>query len=141
MNCLGCKLANKELPVHVVYEDDDVCCILDHDPFNEGHVLILPKNHIRYLDELSEPTANSVIKASGILSKAIKELFHPDGITVCQNGGIFDELTHFHIHIVPRYEGQNFADFYSEDGETYTELDGNLNETKRRIIEMIRVLD
>lgn len=141
MNCLGCKLANKELPVHVVYEDDDVCCILDHDPFNEGHVLILPKNHIRYLDELSEPTANSVIKASGILSKAIKELFHPDGITVCQNGGIFDELTHFHIHIVPRYEGQNFADFYSEDGETYTEGDGNLNETKRRIIEMIRVLD
>ncbi|MDI7743788.1 HIT family protein [Lysinibacillus fusiformis] len=141
MNCLGCKLANKELPVHVVYEDDDVCCILDHDPFNEGHVLILPKNHIRYFDELSEPTANSVIKASGILSKAIKELFHPDEITVCQNGGIFDELTHFHIHIVPRYKGQNFADFYSEDGETYTELDGNLNETKRRIIEMIRVLD
>lgn len=141
MNCLGCKLANKELPVHVVYEDDDVCCILDHDPFNEGHVLILPKNHIRYLDELSKSTAKSIIKASGILSKAIKELFHPDGITVCQNGGIFDELTHFHIHIVPRYEGQNFADFYSEDGETYTEGDGNLNETKRRIIEMIRVLD
>lgn len=36
MKCLGCSLANKIAPVNVVYENRFVCCILDHDPFNEG---------------------------------------------------------------------------------------------------------
>ncbi len=49
MNCLGCNLANKKEQVNVVFEDDYVCCFLDHNPYNEGHVLILPKKHIRYL--------------------------------------------------------------------------------------------
>ena len=141
MNCLGCNLANKVEAVNVVFEDDYVCCILDHNPYNEGHVLILPKKHIRYFDELDENTANSVIKASRIISKAIKKLFNPDGITVCQKGGAFDELTHFHMHIVPRYEGQNFADFFTEDGETNIEEENNLEETKRKIINTIKVLD
>lgn len=40
MSCLGCSLANKQLPINIVYENKYVCCILDHDPSNEGHVLI-----------------------------------------------------------------------------------------------------
>ncbi|MFJ8261995.1 HIT family protein [Rummeliibacillus sp. NPDC094406] len=141
MNCLGCNLANKKENVYVVFEDDYVCCILDHEPYNEGHVLILPKKHIRYFDELDENIANSVIQASKIISKAIKKLFNPDGITICQNGGVFDELTHFHMHVVPRYEGQNFAEFYTEDGETHIEEKNKLEETKRNVIKAIKVLD
>ncbi|MBD8025163.1 HIT family protein [Ureibacillus sp. Re31] len=141
MSCSGCQLANKKENVHVVFEDNDICCILDHQPFNEGHVLLLPKKHTRFFDELDDNTTNSLMKASKIISKAIKKLFQPDGITICQNGGIFDELTHFHMHIVPRYEGQNFADFYIEDGATYTEEDNKLEQTKRKMIKMIKVLE
>lgn len=137
MNCLGCNLANKNEPIHVVFEDDYVCCFLDHNPFNEGHVLILPKKHFRYFDELDEYTANSIMKAAMILSTAIKRLFNPDGITICQNGGSFDELTHFHMHVVPRYEGQNFADFYSEDEANHIVDEGKLTDTKRKVIEAI----
>lgn len=115
MNCLGCQLANQKASVYVVYEDEFVCCFLDHQPFNEGHILILPKNHYRYFDELDDHTAFSIVKAAKIISSALRKLYEPDGITICQNGGQFDELTHFHMHIVPRYEGQNFADFYIED--------------------------
>ncbi|UNK16788.1 HIT family protein [Paenibacillus sp. N3/727] len=138
MNCLGCDLANKREPVHLVYEDNYVTCFLDHAPFNEGHVLILPKRHIRYFDELDEYSANSLIKASMLISHVIKRVFHPDGITVCQNGGMFDELTHFHMHVVPRYEGQNFADFYTEDGDDRIEEETKLAESKRKIIDAIR---
>ena len=137
MNCIGCSLANKEEAVYVVFEDDYVCCFLDHNPYNEGHVLILPKLHIRYFDELDENTAISLIKASKIISKAIKRLFNPDGITVCQNGGVFDELTHFHMHLVPRYEGDNFAEFYTEDEENHVADEIKLEETKRKLIGII----
>lgn len=141
MDCFGCKLANKEEAVYVVFEDDDVCCILDHKPYNEGHVLILPKKHIRYFDEFDEHTAKSLMKASGLMSKAIKKLFNPEGITVCQNGGAFDELTHFHMHIVPRYKGQNFAEFFTEYGDADIEAENKLIETKRKLIDTIKGLD
>jgi histidine triad (HIT) family protein len=100
VKCLGCRLATKKELVHVVLEDEYVCCILDNSPYNEGHVLILPKKHIRY----------------------------------------FDELTYFHMHVVPRYEEQNFADFYTEDVKTYIEGKTKLEETKRKMIAAIEVL-
>lgn len=138
MDCLGCNLSNKNVEVNVVYEDDNVCCILDHKPYNEGHVLILPKKHYRYFDELDENTAKSITNALMIISKAIKRLYKPDGITISQNGGIFDELTHFHMHVVPRYQGQNFADFYIEDESDNVQDKDKSSDTKRKIIDVIK---
>ncbi|WP_199738147.1 HIT family protein [Falsibacillus albus] len=136
MKCLGCHLANKNEPVFVVYEDEFVCCFLDHDPFNEGHTLIVPKKHVRYFYDLDKSTSDSIMKAAGLISNAIKTLFNPDGITICQNGGSFDDLTHFHMHVVPRYEGQNFADFFSMDEAEVKDRAG-LSETQRKILEFI----
>lgn len=46
MDCLGCRIVKKlELNVHTIYENEHVVCVLDIDPFNEGHTLILPKIH------------------------------------------------------------------------------------------------
>lgn len=124
VKCLGCSLANKTEPVNIVYENDYVTCFLDHDPFNEGHTLILPKKHFVDVDELDNETASEIMSASIIISKALKQLYKPDGITVTQNGGIFNELTHYHMHVVPRYKNQSFADFYNED----VVLDRNIRE-------------
>lgn len=113
--CLGCSLAHKELPVNVVYENDYVTCILDHDPFNEGHTLILPKKHFRYVDEFDSETALAVLKASQLLTKVIKKLYNPYGITICQNSGGIDDLTHYHMHVVPRKENQDFSSFFNDE--------------------------
>ena len=138
MECIGCKLANKMEPVHVVFEDEYICCFLDHEPFNEGHVLILPKKHIHDADELDQQTANSIMNASILISKAIKSLFKPDGITICQNGGIFNEITHYHMHVVPRYKNQSFATFYLEEEPVIIEDNARLIETKEKLINAIR---
>ena len=137
MNCLGCQLANKKEEVHLVFEDEYISCILDHQPFNEGHVLILPKQHARYFDELDDHTAKAIVNAAKILSRAIKVLYNPDGITVCQNGGSFDDLTHFHMHVVPRSEDQNFASFFTDEGEENVEESCKLEETKRKFIQVL----
>ncbi|MFJ7935584.1 HIT family protein [Sporosarcina sp. NPDC096371] len=139
MNCVGCDLANKHERVHVVFEDEYICCFLDHDPFNEGHVLILPKEHYYDADELDEDTALSIMKASMLISKAIKRLFSPDGITICQNGGIFNELTHYHMHVVPRYKDQSFATFYSDESVCIEEEEKLLH-TKSQLVKAINSL-
>ncbi len=46
IDCLGCRLANSQEKSHIIFEDSLVTCLLDHEPFNEGHLLILPKKHI-----------------------------------------------------------------------------------------------
>lgn len=137
MVCLGCQLANAKLPVQILFQDEFICCILDHSPFNEGHVLILPKTLARFFDDLDERTAASLMSAAALLSKAVRNVFNPHGITVCQNGGQFDELTHFHMHVVPRYERQSFADFYIEESDVFIEEETRLRETRIKIIKAI----
>ncbi|TYS58546.1 HIT family protein [Sutcliffiella horikoshii] len=135
-DCLGCRLSNKTEDIYMVYEDDYVTCFLDHAPFNEGHTLILPKQHFLDVDELDDKTANAIIKASILLSKALKRLYQPDGITINQNGGVFNDLTHYHMHVVPRYKGQWFGEFYRE--EVVGEVDvRELERVRERMVEAI----
>ncbi|MBM6618037.1 HIT family protein [Bacillus suaedaesalsae] len=132
--CLGCQLATKELPLHVVYENERICCFLDHDPYNEGHTLILPKAHVSEVDELDEETAIEIMKMSMVIAKALKQLYKPDGITINQNNGIFNELSHYHMHVVSRFSDRSFEDFYAE-----TPLDnGHLQEKLTITRELLR---
>ncbi|KGX86276.1 HIT family protein [Pontibacillus marinus] len=135
--CLGCSLAQSKLPVHKIYENDYISCFLDHDPYNEGHVLILPKAHIVEFDTMDEDTTKAVMDATKLISRAVKLAYQPDGITVCQNGGTFNELTHYHMHVVPRYEGDDFADFYNDVPLENDELKQKLPETAKVLSKVV----
>lgn len=134
-DCLGCKLANGKEATHVVYEDEVITCFLDIAPMNEGHILILPKKHYLDLDELDDITATAIIKTCAILSKTLKELYKPDGITIIQNGGKFNDLRHYHMHVFPRYEADGFAWIEPED---YNNNKNGLEETKEKILNHLR---
>ena len=135
VDCLGCKLANEEEKIYKIYEDDYVTCFLDHEPFYTGHTLIVPKQHVVEVDELDDVVAKSIMDASKLIAKAIKALYKPDGVTVCQNGGVFNELTHYHMHVVPRYKERSFAEFYTvQSGE---KKNHNLEEIKTLLKEEI----
>lgn len=95
----------------------------------------MPKQHVVEVDELDDVVAKSIMDASKLITKAIKLLYKPDGVTVCQNGGIFNELTHYHMHVVPRYKERSFAEFYMvQQGEN---KNYNFEETKNLLKEAI----
>ncbi|OCT13696.1 hypothetical protein A8709_19110 [Paenibacillus pectinilyticus] len=107
--CLGCQLANGQAQAHIVYENEWVTCILDIAPLNEGHVLILPKKHYAEVTDIDEITSLALMKASLLISRVLTALFQPDGVTLLQNGGSFNDLDHVHIHVFPRYKGDGFG--------------------------------
>ncbi|XEC94919.1 HIT family protein [Paenibacillus tarimensis] len=110
IDCLGCRIANGIEPdLNIIYENDLLICVLDIAPFNEGHTLILPKKHYWDVEEMDSETAYAIMDASQRLSIVLKSLFKPDGISICQNGGKFNDLTHYHMHLIPRYEGDGFS--------------------------------
>ncbi|MCR8847408.1 HIT family protein [Rossellomorea sp. SC111] len=112
-NCLGCRLGNDKESVYIIYENEHVTCLLDHVPHHAGHTLILPKKHKVEVTELDEEESLSVMRASQLVARTIHALFEPNGVTICQNGGIYSELTHYHMHVIPRNEeADQFGEMY-----------------------------
>ncbi|NMO98187.1 HIT family protein [Paenibacillus lemnae] len=126
------RIANQiDADVQVIYENEHICCILDIAPFNEGHVLILPKRHYHDLEEMDDITLKAIMDAAVLISKKIKLVFQPDGITICQNGGIFNDLTHFHMHVIPRYKNDGFR---WSDPVINHKAETRLSETREKLV-------
>ena len=106
-DCIFCKLANGDIPVDAIYEDDLVKVIFDAGPASEGHVLIIPKSHADGIYDLTDEQAERIFAVAVKVSNALKKAFEPDGLNVVQNNGDIAGLTvfHFHMHLIPRYKG------------------------------------
>lgn len=109
VNCIFCKIANKEVESNIVYESNNSIAFLDIDPINEGHILIVPKEHHLDIEELPADILNEIMELSQRIVKALKETYKPDGYSIMQNGGKFNEIGHFHLHIFPRYINDGFV--------------------------------
>lgn len=127
-NCIFCKIANGGIPSATLYEDEDFRVILDLGPATKGHALILPKEHFANITVLPEEvTAKAFILAKKMAARMM-EVLHCDGVNVVQNNGVAAGQTvfHFHIHLIPRYEG---------DGAGVTWTPGTLtDETREEIL-------
>ncbi len=105
--CIFCKIANGEIPSATLYEDEDFRVILDLGPATKGHALILPKNHFANLFEIPEDMDAKAFILAKKIAKKMKDVFGCDGVNIVQNNGVAAGQTvfHFHIHLIPRYEG------------------------------------
>lgn len=107
--CIFCKIAGGEIPSSTVYEDEDFRVILDLGPATKGHALILPKNHFANLFEIPEDMDAKAFILAKKIAKKMKDVFGCDGVNIVQNNGVAAGQTvfHFHIHLIPRYEGDH----------------------------------
>lgn len=106
-NCIFCKLASGEIPSVTIYEDADFRVILDLSPASKGHALIIPKEHYRNLYDLDdELAAKALVLAKKMICK-MKDILGCDGYNIVQNNEepAGQTVFHFHMHLIPRYEG------------------------------------
>ncbi|MEM7374102.1 MAG: HIT family protein [Bacteroidota bacterium] len=100
---------------NILYEDEEVMIVLDIDPISQGHALILPKIVYKDLDDLPEALMHKIMKLARIYVSILKETFSPMGYSIMQNGGAFNELDQFHLHVFPRFQKEEFSWTYAED--------------------------
>ena len=105
-DCIFCKIANGEIPSATVYETPECRVILDLAPANQGHALILTKEHYDNIYQLDEETAGKVFSLATHVAKAVQEETGCEGLNIVQNNGEVAGQTvhHFHMHVIPRYE-------------------------------------
>ena len=101
--CIFCKIINGDIPSYKIYEDEIVYCFLDINPQNTGHSLIIPKKHYTDLDDIDLETLNHIFNVAKQLKKKLEEKLNIDGLMLVQNNGIVQEVKHYHLHLIPKY--------------------------------------
>ena len=106
-DCIFCKIANGEIPSATLYEDEDFRVILDLGPASKGHALILPKAHAANIYEISDDMAAKAMILAKKMATKMTEALKCDGFNIVQNNGepAGQTVFHFHMHLIPRYEG------------------------------------
>lgn len=103
-NCIFCKIANKEIPGKIVYEDDLCLAFLDLSQTTNGHTLVVPKTHYQNILDVDKEVLSHLIKVTKKLTNQIITNLDAKGANVLTNANEVAGQTvmHFHIHIIPR---------------------------------------
>lgn len=94
--CIFCKIARKEIPAHIVYEDDNFVAFLDINPQSPGHVQVIPKDHYRWVWDV--PNVGKYFEAAKKIAFAQRKAFNTDWIISRITG---EDIEHAHIWIFP----------------------------------------
>lgn len=106
-DCVFCKIVAKQIPATVVHEDEQTLAFMDIGQVNPGHVLVAVKKHADNIFALDEAQAAAVFRTAARVSRAIRDAFSPQGLSVYQANGkpAGQTVFHFHLHLLPRHEG------------------------------------
>lgn len=121
MDCIFCKIINGDIPSYTIYENEYVKCFLDINPLSNGHTLIIPKKHFKDAFDIDEKYLFEIHKASKIILNMLNEKLKPNGFQLVQNNGIVQEVKHYHLHIIPKYNKSTKKDVK----EIFEELQNN----------------
>ena len=98
MRTIFTKIVNREIPCHLIAEDDRFLAFLDVMPLVEGHTLVIPKQEIDYIFDLEPEVLGDLMKFAQKIAPAIKKAIPCKRVGVAVIGL---EVPHAHVHLVP----------------------------------------
>ncbi len=111
-DCVFCKLRDGQIPSMRIFEDDKTLAVMDINPLNSGHCLVITKTHAANLFEAGLDDLQAAIASAQRVALAIRDGLKPDGLNLIQANGAaaFQSVPHFHLHLIPRWnnDGKGF---------------------------------
>jgi histidine triad (HIT) family protein len=106
-DCIFCKIVAGELPAQIVEQDERTIGFMDISPATRGHMLVIPRRHARDLWEIEPDELAAVVRTAQRLAGRVRERLGADGVNLINSCGphAWQTVFHFHIHVIPRYEG------------------------------------
>ncbi|MCM2338870.1 MAG: HIT domain-containing protein [Burkholderiales bacterium] len=111
-NCIFCKIVKKEIPSKNIYENEKFLSFLDIYPVSHGHILIIPKKHIIWMQDSDDETISEIFKITKKLMLAIKKGLGCDYVQIAVSG---NDIPHFHIHLIPRYKNDGLSEWPTKE--------------------------
>jgi len=106
-DCIFCKIVAGAVPGTIIDEDERTISFMDINPATRGHALVIPRRHARDLLEIEPEELAAVAVAAQRLAARVPERLGADGVNLINSCGpaAWQTVFHFHIHVIPRYEG------------------------------------
>jgi histidine triad (HIT) family protein len=117
--CVFCKIIGREEPCIQLYEDHDTLAFMDKHPANDGHCLVIPKNHYETIFEMPPEDFAAVARTVVKIAAALRLALQPAGLSLVQANGpaAGQSVQHLHVHVLPRREEDNLAINWSRQNE------------------------
>ena len=123
MGSIFTKIINGDIPSVKVYEDQKCIAILDINPNNKGHTLVIPKEEFETILDCPQGLLDHLMSVAKKVAVKMNEELKCDGMNVVINNkeAAGQEIPHIHIHIIPRYKDDGHKHGYGhvkyEEGE------------------------
>jgi len=131
-DCLFCRIIQREVAAHVVYEGERVLAFLDRGPIRPGHTQIVPREHFPYFDDAPADVLAEIVTVGQKLARVMKKTLRVPRVAVLFTGG---DIAHVHAHAVPIHEKTDITSrrYIVEEAVTFRGLppaqDGELAKT------------
>ncbi|HVE35500.1 MAG TPA: HIT family protein [Gemmatimonadaceae bacterium] len=108
--CTFCNLIQGAAEVSVCHEDSDAIAFMDIQPVNNGHVLVVPREHYESLLEVPEDLGIHLFRVTMQLSNAVRRVSGCEDLNIVVSSGeaAGQDEPHFHVHIIPRRANDGF---------------------------------
>jgi histidine triad (HIT) family protein len=106
-DCIFCKIVAGEIPAHKIAEDEHTIAFMDINPWTRGHALVIPKEHTRNLWEAPRETLHATIDMAQQVAIRQRDKLGCDGVNLLNSTepAAWQTVFHYHVHVIPRYEG------------------------------------
>jgi histidine triad (HIT) family protein len=101
MDCIFCKFVDGSAPAEKIWENEEFLAFLDIRPINDGHTLLIPKDHFEHHYELPDDQLGRLFVAAKQISRSLNEAFRPPRVGVVIEGF---GVAHLHVHLIPLYQ-------------------------------------
>lgn len=103
------KIVDREIPARIVHETETTLAFLDAHPLARGHTLVVPKEPYEQLQELPPELSADLFETVHELTPIVEDAVEADATTIGINNGKASgqEVPHVHVHIIPRFDGDD----------------------------------
>ena len=109
--CVFCQILGGESPASFTYQDDTVVAFMDVQPITQGHMLVVPRVHAVLMADLDETMAMRTFRVARKLGAVVRQTLGASGVNLIVMDGevAFQDVPHFHVHVIPRYPKDGFG--------------------------------
>jgi histidine triad (HIT) family protein len=109
--CVFCEILRGDSPATFVHQDDTVVAFMDIQPISKGHMLVVPREHAVLMSDVNETTAMRAFRVARQLASVVRDRLGAGGVNLFVADGeiAFQDVPHFHVHVIPRYPNDGFS--------------------------------
>ena len=113
MDCIFCKIANKEIPSGIIMETENSIAFLDAFPVSRGHTLVIPKNHYEKVQDMTDIDNNDLFDTVHKVVSKVDKLTGSTLLAIHNGKDSGQEIPHVHVHLIPRESDEQAGPVHS----------------------------